>query len=121
MRFDASYGGEKNYEPNSFDGPTETGRALYAPLASDGAAASYGWDDRATDDFAQAGTLYRLIGEDARARLVDNIAGGLAQVTRDDIVERSVINFRRADPEYGSRVENAVVKRRTDPEGSRSH
>jgi catalase len=120
MRFDATYGREKNYEPNSFDGPTETGRGLYAPLASDGAAASYSWDQRATDDYAQAGALYRLIGADARVRLVDNIAAGLAQVTSDDIIERSFINFRRADADYGSRVETAVEKRRSDPEAATS-
>ena len=46
-------------------------------------------------------------GRQAR-RLVDNIAGGLSQVSRDDIVERSVAHFAAADPEYGARVAEAV-------------
>ena len=61
-------------------------------------------------DFVQAGLLYRVMKEDERARLVANIAGSLAQVQRDDIVERSLDHFRRADAEYGARVEDAVRK-----------
>ena len=64
------------------------------------------------DDFVQAGDLYRLQKEEARRRLVDNIAGSLAQVTRDDVIARSVAHFRAADPEYGSRVAEAVALRR---------
>ena len=47
--------------------------------------------------------------EAARARLVDNIAGSLVQVLKDEIVERSVAHFRAADPEYGERVAAAVA------------
>ncbi|MSO55538.1 MAG: hypothetical protein EXQ55_01230 [Acidobacteria bacterium] len=42
------------------------------------------------DDFKQAGDLCRLQPKDAQQRLVDNIAGSLAQVSRDDIITRSV-------------------------------
>ena len=41
-----------------------------------------------------------------------NIAGSLAQVSRDDIIERAVANFRNADPDYGARVEAAVKELR---------
>ncbi|MGD0945658.1 MAG: catalase, partial [Acidimicrobiales bacterium] len=111
MRFDASYGREKNYEPNSFGGPVQTGEPLYGSLAG-GPSGSYGWDNRDGDDFSQAGSLYRLMPEDAKARLVDNIASSLAQVSRDDIVERSIANFRHADPDYGARLETAVKEHR---------
>ena len=47
--------------------------------------------------------------EAARARLVANIAGSLSQVSKDEIVERSVAHFRAADPEYGERVATAVA------------
>ena len=60
------------------------------------------------NDFVQAGDLYRLMGEEEKKRLVDNIAGGLAQVSRDDILERSLGHFRAADPDYGKRVAAAV-------------
>jgi catalase len=39
-------------------------------------------------------------------------AAGLSQVTKEDIVERSVAHFRTADLEYDSRVEAAVKARR---------
>jgi len=41
--------------------------------------------------------------------LVANIAGSLAQVSKDEIIERSVAHLRAADPEYGERVAAAVV------------
>jgi len=56
--------------------------------------------------------LYRLLTEDAKERLIDNIAYGLAQVTRDEIVERSIASFRQADPDYGTRIEAAVKEHR---------
>jgi len=115
MRSDENGGLAKNYEPNSYDGPAETGEALYAPLASDGASGSYEWHDRDGDDFAQAGALYRVIDEEARTRLVANIAVSLAQVSKDEIVERSVAHFRAADAEYGERVAATVRELRVGP------
>ncbi len=110
MRFDAHYGREKNYEPNSFGGPTQSGEPLYGSLAG-GSSGTYGWNHREGDDFSQAGALYRLMPEDAKARLVDNIASGLSQVSREDIIERSITSFRLADPDYGARIETAVKAR----------
>jgi catalase len=113
MRFDHNSGREKNYEPNSFGGPVESGRPLYAPIAVEGLAASHERvrhsDD---DDFVQAGALYRLMPPDAQERLVDNIAGSLSRVSRDVIVERAIANFRAADPDYGARVEARVKELR---------
>jgi len=50
--------------------------------------------------------------EAARTRLVGNIAGSLSQVSKDEILERSVAHFRAADPEYGERVAAAVAELR---------
>ena len=112
MRGDGNGGMAKNYEPDSFNGPAETGEPLYAPLAADGPSGAYEWDSREGDDFVQAGGLYRVMDEAARARLVANIAGSLSQVSKDDIVERSVAHFRAADAEYGERVATAVAELR---------
>jgi catalase len=113
MRFDGNSGRAKNYEPNSFDGPKQTGEPLYAGLSSDGASGTYAAVRHAgDDDFVQAGMRYRVMDEAARQRLVDNVAGGLARVTQRGIVERSVAHFRAADPEYGSRLEAALKERR---------
>ena len=59
----------------------------------------------------QAGALYRLMPEDAKARLVENLAGSLAAVSREDVIARSIGHFRAADPHYGARVEAAVKER----------
>ncbi|MDH5371483.1 MAG: catalase, partial [Acidimicrobiia bacterium] len=112
MRFDGNRGRQKNYEPNSFDGPTQTGEPMYAGLEVQGTSGTYEWLHRQGDDFAQAGALYRLISEDSRQRLIDTIADGLAGVSQQDIIDRSVSYFRAADPDYGARVEQAVELRR---------
>ena len=113
MRFNDNGRRAKNYEPNSFDGPVQTNEPLYSGLASAGTSGPYSWDDRRSDDFAQAGVMYRMIPEDAKQRLVDALADGLAQVSRDDIIERAIGHFRAADPDYGARVEQAVKARRS--------
>ena len=112
MRFDPNGGRSKNYEPNSFDGPAQTNEPHYGGLPTTGVSGTYEWDERETDDFAQAGALYRLIDDAAKQRLIDNIADGLAQVEHSAIVERSVSCFRGADPDYGDRIERAIVARR---------
>jgi catalase len=109
-------GRNKNYEPNSFDGPVETGMPYAAPLELHGTTGTFEWDRRDTDDFTQAGDLYRLQPSEAQSRLVDNIAGGLGSVSPgpvgDGIVERSIAHFRAADPEFGERVAQGVKERR---------
>ena len=110
MRFDANGGRAKNYEPNSASGPQQSGDAYDHGLALSGVT---GPQQRARhaedDDFVQAGALYRVMTEDGRRRLIANIAGSLAQVTRPDVVERSIGHFRRADPGYGQRLADAVA------------
>jgi catalase len=116
MATGANGGRSKNYEPNSFGGPVQSDEPLYGGLSSDGLSGTYVQplhvDD---DDFRQAGDLYRLMPPDAQARLIGNIAGSLAQVSREEIVERAVANFRNADPEYGERVAAAVKDLRAGP------
>jgi catalase len=46
-------------------------------------------------------------------RLVENIAGSLSQVSKEDIIERSLSYFRRADAEFGRRLTDAITARRT--------
>jgi catalase len=110
-------GRAKNYEPNSFDGPVETDQPYAAPLPVEGTTGTFEWDERRTDDFRQAGDLYRLQDPDAQQRLVDNIAGGLGAVSAgpvgDGIVERSIGYFRNADAEFGERIAQGVKERRS--------
>ncbi|MFF0288066.1 catalase [Streptomyces sp. NPDC005262] len=106
---------DKNYEPNSYAGPAQTEAALSAPLAVHGWTGTHAAPAHTKDDdFFQAGELYRLMSEDERSRLVANIAGGLSQVTRDDVIEKNLAHFHAADAEYGKRVEEAVSALRED-------
>ncbi|PTL78501.1 catalase [Vitiosangium sp. GDMCC 1.1324] len=113
MRFDGNGGRSKNYEPNSFDGPAQTNEPTGLGVSVNGATGTYVPVRHAEDnDFVQAGNLYRLLSEDERERLVANIAGSLSQVSREDIITRSIAHFRNADEEYGARIAAAVHKLR---------
>ncbi|MCB5908777.1 catalase [Streptomyces pinistramenti] len=107
--YDGRHVGQKNYEPNSFGGPVETGRALWQPVAVSGGSGESAALSHADDnDFVQAGNLYRLMTEDEKERLINNLAGSISQVSRDDIAQRAIENFRKADADYGKRLEAAV-------------
>jgi catalase len=90
---------EAYYEPNSFGGATEDPRLREPPLQISGAADRYDHRDR-NDDYRQPGDLFRLIGPQAQARLMDNIAEAMRGVPTA-IVKRQVAHFWRADPAYG--------------------
>ncbi|MFF4601581.1 catalase [Streptomyces sp. NPDC001339] len=107
--YDGRHGGRKNYEPNSFGGPVQTGEPLWRPLPVTGATGDHAAASHPEDnDFVQAGNLYRLMSEAERERLINNLAGFIAKVSRDDIAERAIANFRKADADYGKRLEAAV-------------
>lgn len=113
MRFDGNGGAAKNYEPNSFGGPAESGAAYEEGIDVAGAAGPFVPDRHAEDDdFVQAGALYRMMSDAEKSRLVDNIAGGLAQVSQEAILTRSIAHFRAADPTYGERIAARVAKLR---------
>ena len=102
MRFDDNGRGAVNYEPNSFGGPRQDPAAAEPALPLHGAADRY--DHRAgNDDYSQAGALFRLLDDGARARLLDNIAGAMRSVP-EAIQRRQIAHFAKADPAYGAGV-----------------
>ncbi|GGY39419.1 catalase [Streptomyces omiyaensis] len=106
---------DKNYEPNSYQGPAQTDAPLSAPLAIHGWTGAHAAPQHTKDDdFFQAGELYRLMSEEEKSRLIANIAGGLSQVSREDVIEKNLAHFAAADAEYGKRVEEAVRALRED-------
>ncbi len=110
MRFDANGGRTKNYEPNSFDGPMQTGERHETGFNVSGATGpAVPFSHVEDNDFVQAGALYRVMKADERERLVANIAGSMAQVGRDDVVERSIGHFRAADAEFGKKLADTVA------------
>ena len=87
------------YEPNSFNGPVQDERFKEPPLKISGNADRYDRRD-GNDDYRQPGELFRLIGREARKRLLDNTAEAMQGVPVE-IVERWIAHCYKADPEYG--------------------
>lgn len=107
--YDGRHGGAKNYEPNSFGGPAQTDRPLWEPVPVQGLTGDHVTPLHAEDnDFVQAGNLYRLMTDEEKDRLIENLAGSIAGVSREDIAERAIENFRKADEDYGKRLQAAV-------------
>ncbi len=102
MRFDNNGGGSVYYEPNSFNGPTETPEKKQTSYEVSGKAESVAYDH--DDHYTQAGDLYRLMSEEERTRLIENIVASMKPVERTDIKLRQILHFYKADPEYGERV-----------------
>ncbi|MEK4513224.1 catalase [Paenibacillus sp. FSL K6-2524] len=91
-----------NYEPNSLDSsPRED------PAYRDSVMPLQGEDGRQkiakTDDFTQAGELYRSFTPEERDNLIRNMVNDL-RATNEEIQLRAICNFFRADVEYGMRL-----------------
>lgn len=104
MRFDDNGGDTPVYEPNSFGGPTEAPHLKEPPLRIQGDADRYGWQE---DHFEQPGVLFRLMADEEKERLFGNIARHLGQAPQE-IQQRQLAHFYRADPAYGRGVAAAI-------------
>jgi catalase len=102
MRFDGNYGGAVNYEPNSAGGPVEDPSVKEPPLKISGDADRY--DHRVgNDDYTQAGNLFRLMNADQKRQLIQNLVSAMKAVS-NEIQERQIKHFYKADPAYGEGV-----------------
>lgn len=87
------------YEPNSFGGPKQDDKFREPPLKLTGDADRY--DHRkGNDDYQQPGDLFRLFTPEQKERLFGNLAAAMQGVPIE-IVNRQLVHFYRADPEYG--------------------
>ncbi|MEI8609153.1 catalase KatB [Enterovibrio sp. Hal110] len=94
-----------NFGPNQQDTLVEAPEFKEPPMRLDGEADRYSRYNQ--DDFAQAGNLYRLFGDDEKVRLVDTICGSLSQAS-EDVQRRMVEHFSNADADYGQRIANTL-------------
>ena len=100
------------YSPNSKGGPrADTG--LYGEPAgwySDGEMVHAAYTLHAEDDdWGQAGTLVRVVMNDAeRDRLVSNIVGHLLDGVTEPVLQRAFEYWRNVDKDLGQQVENGV-------------
>ncbi|NMG05622.1 catalase [Brasilonema sp. UFV-L1] len=102
MRFDNNGGAAPNYEPNSFGGLKEAPEYKEPPFEVSGTVDRTPFP-KTDDDFFQAGELYRVLSEEQKARLVDNIVDQMKSV-KPEIQRRQIPHFYKADPDYGIRV-----------------
>jgi catalase len=106
MRFDGNYGGAVNYEPNTFGGPVEDPRFKEPPLKISGDADRYD-PHEGSDDYTQAGNLFRQMSNAEKERLFANTARAMKGVP-EEIKLRWVGLCAKADPEYGSGLANQL-------------
>src|SRR5260370_1242018 len=102
MRFDGNSGSAVNYEPNSFDGPTQDPTFRERPRTISGSVDRH--NHRLDSDYyTQPGNLFRLMKPDARERLIGNIVASMKSVLLR-IQELQIQHFHEADPAYGAGV-----------------
>jgi catalase len=100
------------YAPNSYGGPAaDPSRTDDAGLwAADGEMVRAGYVQHAEDDdWGQAGTMVReVLDDEARERLVSNVAGHLSDGVSDTVLARAFEYWKNVDQEIGERIEQAV-------------
>jgi catalase len=107
MRFDDNGKGAVNYEPNSFGGPVQKPEVKEPPLKISGDADRY--DHRAgNDDYTQPGNLFRLMDDSQKQALLNNIAAAMQGVPQE-IIDRQLGHFEKADPAYADGVRKALA------------
>ncbi|MCX2890326.1 MULTISPECIES: catalase [Pseudomonas] len=101
------YGSAPNYEPNSYaNAPKQSPRHAEPALALNGAADRH--DHREdTDYYSHAGALFRLMNDEQKALLISNIAGTMVGVS-EDVIQRQLQYFFKADPSYGEGIAKAL-------------
>jgi catalase len=97
------------YAPNSYGGPhadTVRGADDVAPWGIDAEIVRSAYRLHAEDDdFGQPGTLVRtVLSNDERTRLVDNVAGHLANGVTPPVLERAFQYWRNVDKHLGDRI-----------------
>ena len=103
MRPDGNGGPGPNYWPNSFDGPAPDASVADPALELTGPAARTAYAHE-SDDFAQAGALFRdVMTNEDRNHLISNIVGHLSGAQKRIQLRQCAVFF-KADPEYGTRV-----------------
>jgi catalase len=108
LRTDGNGGGGQNYHPNSFDDVAELNEGTVSAYAHVGPVSRH--DHRSEADYySQAGGLYRLMKPDQQELLVSNIVGAMKSVPAF-IQKRQIEHFKKADADYGTRIEKGLAK-----------
>ncbi len=112
MRYSYNSAATPVYAPNSYGGPHADEERYGNPAGwdSSGPQLRAVYDKHAEDgDFVQPGTLYReVLTQDAKDRLVANIAGHVSAGVVEPVLSRVFEYWTNVDAELGKRVEEAV-------------
>jgi catalase len=96
-----------NYEPNSYEEEPEEVEGyteVTQPMTGERGRQKIG----KTDDFGQAGRVYRSYTPEVKAQLVKNLTGELSAVS-ERIALRAICNFYRADEKLGEKLAEGVA------------
>lgn len=99
--------GETNYEPSVHPTASEDPHYKAASWAIPNATIQQKRISK-TNDFKQAGDLYRSYSETEKEHLISNLAGDLGQVDNAEIVYEMASHFYKADKDYGTRLAKAL-------------
>jgi catalase len=95
--------GETNYEPSVNPTAGENPQFKYARGLYPNAIIQQEGITK-TNDYKQAGDLYRTYTDLEKDHLISNMVGDLGQVTNPDVVYEMVSHFYKADADYGTRL-----------------
>lgn len=111
MRLGDNGANTPNYEPNSYSQSPKQDPSIAEPgLQLQGDATRY--DHREDSDYySQAGRLFNLMSAPQKALLVSNIAGAMSGVSQD-IVDRQLLHFYKADQAYGLSIAEALSQQK---------
>jgi len=107
---DNNQGGGVNFYPNdriNQGAPAPVPEVAEPAMPIIGEAWVKAYDTQDEDNFTQAGMLYRLMNEDQKNQLVNNIAGGLIHAT-ESVQKRMLEQFKAADADYAKRVSTVM-------------
>ena len=108
MRVDGNYGAAKGYEPNMYDEWKDDNSFMEPPLRHEGDIHHHNPRAEQSDNvYYQPGDLYRLMTEDKKALLIENIARNIAPAT-ENIKYRHATHCYLADKDYGERLTKAM-------------
>ena len=108
MQYNVPAGDAAYYEPSNFDGPQENHAFKEPALNISGDVDRYSHRE-GNDDYTQAGNLFRMFDDAQKQRLFSNIAGAMQGVPQD-IINKQMVHFEKADPEYAAGIKAALGK-----------
>jgi len=109
MCFTDNQAGAPNYFPNSFGGPIEDERARKLVHKEQFAGDIYAYSTLDTeDDYSQPAIFYsKVLNEDERKRLIENITGHLSTAS-EFLQERAVKLFSKVSDDLGARLKEGL-------------